>query len=254
MKYRYKALESRRNPDMLDSPLVLADARGWVAVFVLLVVTALVGLWMFLARVPQTVDVAGTLGYPGGVLEVQAASAGRVTSVAAEPGQVVDAGQVIARLSQGGRSTEITAARGGRITAIDTAAGQLVTMGDTVAHLEPGYGTKTAMQVTLQVPIEESSEVRTGHQVLINVPGVNSRRYGLLRGKVASIAPFATQNVTTHRAVLNVVVTLQRSTSNVSGYQWTSGRGPKEHLVSQTPVSASVETDRSSPIGVVFGN
>ena len=53
MKFRFKALERQRQPDQLDSPLLLATPRGWVAVFTVLITTVMIGLWGFLGSIPR---------------------------------------------------------------------------------------------------------------------------------------------------------------------------------------------------------
>ena len=54
MNFRFKALQRMREPDELDSPTLLAAPRGWIAVFVVLIIMIGAGTWVFAGRLPIT--------------------------------------------------------------------------------------------------------------------------------------------------------------------------------------------------------
>lgn len=255
MKFRYKALESKRNPDHLDSPLVLTDSRGWVALFVVLIVAAMLGLWAFLAQIPQTVEGRGTLGYPGAVQTVQAAVSGAVTRFSVAPGDQIHAGQAVATIRAGGGEESVVAVQGGRVTGLSVSPGAVVAVGDTVLTYEPGYSDTARLQLVTAIPVQGASDIKKGQSVTISVPGVNSRRYGLLSGHVAEVSGFVQSGdgdsaASADDATREVVITLDGSGRQ---YTWTGVDAPESALIPGMPVTLSIQTAMETPIQVVLG-
>ncbi len=274
MKFRFKALDRRRQPDQLDSPMLLASSRSWVAVFVVLITTVFILIWAILGSIPQTTTVSGVLAYPGGVVSVQAPAAGTVQSVSVAPEDEVSAGAAVATIRKpGGREVTVTAPVDGRIVSLQSQVGHLVNPGTPIVQVEqvtPGQG----LQVQLLVSAQEIPFVREGQSVTVAVPGVNPRAFGRLEGTVADIGAFplagaqlaAISNSQAGAAAAGegsddedligphlVVVQLEQAPQNPSGYEWTSRYGPPIQLNSRTPVEAEVELGSISPISMLIG-
>lgn len=253
MKFRYKALQAKRNPDHLDSPLVLTDPRGWVALFVVLIVAAMLGLWAFLAQIPQTVEGRGTLGYPGSVQTVQAAVSGPVTNVSVAPGDQIRAGQSVATIKGQGGEQVVRAAQSGRVTALSVQPGAVLAVGDPVLSFEPGYSASARLQIVTALPVQTASDIRPGQSVKITVPGVNARRYGLLSGHVHTISEYVQTPASgggADSATRAAVITLDGTGRD---YTWTGVNAPDSALIPGMPVTISIQTAMETPIQVVLG-
>lgn len=275
MKFRFKALDRRRQPDQLDSPMLLASSRGWVAVFVVLITTVFVLIWAILGSIPQTTTVSGALTYPGGVVSVQAPVAGTLQVVDAAPEQDVVAGATVATIQAGdGQQVPVTAPADGRVVSLQSHVGQLVTPGTSLLQLEQLDPADQGLQVQLLVSARQIPFIREGQTVTVAVPGVNPRSFGRLQGTVADVGAFplsgsqlssisgspgqpSAAGADASGAELIgphlVVVQLEQDADNPSGYVWTSQTGPPITLNSRTPVEGEIELGSISPISMLIG-
>lgn len=267
MKYRFKAMDKKRQADQLDSPLVLADPRGWVAVFVVLITACFIGVWAFLGSIPNATTATGVLGYEGGVTTVQAPVSGTVAELAVHAGDLVPPHAGVARIrSANGTAVTVNSERGGRVIAANSRPGSVVSPGDWLVQLETGYAESAPLHADLLVDAATVPTIRVGQPVLITVPGVSSRTYGLLRGRIASLGQFPVSpeqvrsilgsdaSVTTNAVPPTYVsVELEQSTRTRSGYAWTSQAGPDRPLASRTPITAEVQLGTVTPIVALLG-
>ena len=106
---RKAALEKMSSPEKLDMSVRVVQPRGWVALaaFGVLIVAAVA--YSVFGEVPVRVDATGILLRGDQVRTVQATSDGVVERLEVEEGEVVLAGQVVARLAQPVLESEIRA-------------------------------------------------------------------------------------------------------------------------------------------------
>jgi len=109
--FRKIALERLASPEQLDQLMHVTDARGWIALVALGAVLAAGITWGILGSLPDTVPGVGILVKSGGVTQVVPTASGRVADVAVSVGDVVHAGQIVARLEQPELANELQAAR-----------------------------------------------------------------------------------------------------------------------------------------------
>lgn len=278
MKFRFKALDRRRQPDQLDSPMLLASSRGWVAVFVVLITTVFVLIWAILGSIPQTTTVSGALAYPGGVVSVQAPVGGTLQVVDAQPEQDVKAGTTVATIkANNGKQVPVTVPADGRVVSLQSQVGQLVSPGAPLLQLEQvGADQQQGLQVQLLVDAQQIPFIREGQTVTVAVPGVSPRSFGRLQGTVAEVGAFPLSGAqlssisgsqASPASVAGaeqagggdligphlVVVQLEQDLQNPSGYVWTSQTGPPITLNSRTPVEGEIELGSISPISMLIG-
>lgn len=110
--FRKVALERLASPEQLDQLMHVTDARGWIALVALGAVLSTAVVWGFVGRLPETVPGVGILVKSGGVTQVVPSASGRVADVAVSVGDIVRAGQVVARLDQPELANQLQAARG----------------------------------------------------------------------------------------------------------------------------------------------
>jgi HlyD family secretion protein len=98
--FRKVSLDRLSSPEQLDQLMQVTDARGWIILSSFGIVLATAVLWGCLGSVAHDVPCSGMLIKSGGVFEVSAVSAGRITDLAVRVGDMVTEGQVVARMSQ----------------------------------------------------------------------------------------------------------------------------------------------------------
>jgi HlyD family secretion protein len=98
--FRKVSLERLASPEQLDQLMQVTDPRGWIALTGLGFVVATALAWGLLGNVHQNVHGTGILVRSGGVFEVVPLAGGRVVDVSVGPGDLVKAGQVVARVEQ----------------------------------------------------------------------------------------------------------------------------------------------------------
>ena len=98
--FRKVSLDRLASPEQLDQLMQVTTPRGWIALlaFGALLLTAII--WGCAGRIPETVHGQGILIKSGGVLQVVPSAGGRITDIAASVGDVVSAGQIVARIAQ----------------------------------------------------------------------------------------------------------------------------------------------------------
>ncbi|MBC2777064.1 NHLP bacteriocin system secretion protein [Parasphingopyxis marina] len=108
--FRQEAIDSMASPDRLDQPLQLVRPANWIFLAIVGAVILFALVWGFTARVPVQVEARGILISAEGLAEVSAQYEGRVEEILVSPGDTVEAGDVVARLSRRSREREIRAA------------------------------------------------------------------------------------------------------------------------------------------------
>ena len=251
MLYRFKALAKRRDPDQLDVPLALASPRGWVVTLVIgFCMLALIG-WGFLGRIPQHVTATGRLQYPGGMVTVKSEISGTVKKLT-DLGVVLEQGDVLARLRQdpGEDDTRVIRVAGGRVVQNLVNVGDIVEVGTPISVIEPGANDAAALEAIVEVPAWQIASVQPGQDVKLTVSGVAATKYGLLRGRVESLAPFPEATADMQVGSTRVVISLERA-DTATGYAWTSHDGPDRRIDSQIPVIADIDIGAVSPLALL---
>ncbi len=100
MIFRKVALERLSSPEQLDQLMQVTSPRGWLALgaFGALLLTALG--WAVLGSIPTDATGEGILLRQGGVSNLVAAEAGQVEELLVSVGDVIEKGQVVARVRQ----------------------------------------------------------------------------------------------------------------------------------------------------------
>lgn len=98
--YRKVSLDRLSSPEQLDQLLVVATPKNWVAL-IAFGVALIAGLgWAFLGYSDTTVAGQGVIVRHGGVFNVASLAGGQITELDVAVGEVVTAGQTVARVAQ----------------------------------------------------------------------------------------------------------------------------------------------------------
>lgn len=98
--FRKVSLDRLASPEQLDQLMQVTTPRGWVALLALSILLLTAIVWGCVGRIPETVMGQGILVKSGGVLQVVPSAGGRVTDIAVSVGDLVSAGQIVARVAQ----------------------------------------------------------------------------------------------------------------------------------------------------------
>jgi HlyD family secretion protein len=98
--FRKVSLDRLQSPERLDEVMDITDGRGWIALAAIGLLLATAIVWSFVGVLPEKVGGSGILVRSGGVLEVVASAAGRVSDIPVSVGDTVNEGQVVAWISQ----------------------------------------------------------------------------------------------------------------------------------------------------------
>jgi HlyD family secretion protein len=109
--FRKAALERLSSPEQLDYLMSITSPMAWIALAAVGVIALLIILWGFVGFIPAKVSGKGILIRGGSVFDVSAGSDGVITDLSVKPGDVVQAGQSIATISQSGLDLKILLAR-----------------------------------------------------------------------------------------------------------------------------------------------
>ncbi|WP_267242449.1 HlyD family efflux transporter periplasmic adaptor subunit [Streptomyces sp. PR69] len=289
MQFRQKALAKLQSPEDTELPVRFARPQGWLVLTVTVAAMTAALLWAMYGSVSSTVKVPGILTYGQGSYVLQSPVAGQITEVLAEEGERLPAGAPLLTVRTDGsrapasdnddgegdgtgtgtgtgaghadRTVRTIAA--GRLTSLVATIGAVVTTGANVAVVEVVDDADAPLRAMLYLPGGSGPPVSVGARVDLTVQSVPAQRYGVLRGRVASIGRTAqTQRQITaflgdsqlgeefsrQGRPVPVLVELERSDAGASGYVWSSDGAPPYALASMTPAVGSVHLAEQRPV------
>ncbi|GAA3005664.1 HlyD family efflux transporter periplasmic adaptor subunit [Streptosporangium longisporum] len=269
MQFRYKALQRAREPDELDSPMLLVTPRGWIAVFVVMITMAGGLFWSFADELRISVSAPGLLTHPGGTARIQSLHTGMAQRVLVKPGQSVTVGQDIVELQDAeGELRTVTSPFAGQVVDTTVSDGQVVPVGTTVATVERTDVTGDRLVAMLFVPADRTALISPGRLVDLSVATAPAAVFGLLRGKVTSVSRYplteealagmvggelAARKYSAGHAPLMIIVDLIPDPQTRSGYAWSTTQGPPVRLDSQVSVTASIHLGEQRPFDLLLG-
>lgn len=98
--FRKSALDKLASPERLDQLIQITSPYGWLTLGALMFVIIVTIVWGVFGTIPTTVEANGILTRTGGIYLIQSPSNGIIMSINVNQGEVVKAGEVVARLSQ----------------------------------------------------------------------------------------------------------------------------------------------------------
>ncbi|MGD1931543.1 MAG: NHLP bacteriocin system secretion protein [Leptolyngbyaceae cyanobacterium] len=98
--FRQEAIDRLASPEQLDQMVKVVDPKAWVPLVGLGLLILVGGLWSVFGRLPLNVTGQGVLVRPRRVVQLQVPGGGRVLSLEVQPGDPIEAGQVIGTIDQ----------------------------------------------------------------------------------------------------------------------------------------------------------
>lgn len=105
--YRQVALERLSSPEQLDQLMQVTRPTGWLALSTLIFLVAAAVTWGVVGSIPTEAVGEGILIRRGGVSQLVAPGSGQVEEILVAVGDVVEAGQAVARIRQEGLIRQI---------------------------------------------------------------------------------------------------------------------------------------------------
>ncbi len=152
----------------------------------------------------------------------------------------------------------------GQVIEMKAVPGTLVTAGSPILSIQPQGNT---LEVLVYLPSLQAKAVQPGMEAEISPSTVKREEFGFIRGKVVYVGEFPAssdalmrnfQNETLVRSIMaggpvtEVRVTLERDASSLSGFKWSSSRGPAITISSGTLSTVQVITRRQPPVSLLL--
>jgi HlyD family secretion protein len=160
--------------------------------------------------------------------------------------------------------SSVTSPYDGQIIEMKAVPGSLVTAGSPILSIQPQGNT---LEVLVYLPSLQAKAVQPGMEAEISPSTVKREEFGFIRGKVIYAGEFPAssealmrnfQNETLVRSIMaggpvtELRVTLERDPMTLSGYKWSSSRGPAITISSGTLCTVQVITRRQPPVSLLF--
>lgn len=267
--FRQVALERLSSPEQLDQLMRVTTPRGWLALLALIGLIVTVAAWSISDTIPTEVLGRGILIRGGRLLSVVAPAPGQVEALDVRVGDLVQPGQVIARVrplaaAEGQRAAEIASAYGGRVVAVGAVQGGIVEAGGALVTLEDAV---QPLEAVVYMPAANAKNVQPGMEVQVSPTNVSRQEYGFLRGRVRSVAAFPSTFQSMMLVMANdqlvsefladgtpieIRVDLEPDPLVSSGYRWSSPAGPPLAIDSGTLCVTTITLSEQRPINLVL--
>jgi HlyD family secretion protein len=168
--------------------------------------------------------------------------------------------QLAAELQRGSR---ILSPADGRVVEVKVSGGAVLALGTSVIEIETAG---EVLEATVYMPPDRGKNIRPGMEVRVEPITIKREEYGAIVGRVVTVSDFPVtpqgmladlhndalvKRFSQDGAPYAARMILERDPSTVSGYRWTSGRGPPIQLSSGTLTRAEVTTREQPPINLV---
>jgi HlyD family secretion protein len=169
--------------------------------------------------------------------------------------------QLTAELERGSR---ILSPADGRVVEVKVSGGAVLALGTPIVEIEIAG---QVLEATVYMPPDRGKNIRPGMEVRVEPTTIKREEYGAIVGNVVTVSDFPVtpqgmladlhndalvKRFSQDGAPYAAKVTLERDPSTVSGYRWTSGKGPPIPLSSGTLIRAEVTTREQPPIDLVI--
>ncbi len=97
--FRKVSLERLSSPEQLDLLMQVTTPTGWLALLALGAILTVAIIWGILGSIPEKVTGQGILIRSGGVFQIVALRSGQITELSFDVGDIIQEGQIVARIA-----------------------------------------------------------------------------------------------------------------------------------------------------------
>lgn len=165
------------------------------------------------------------------------------------------------------KSSKIVSPYSGRILEVVVDEGMIASQGTSIVLIELTGNQIKNLEAILYLPAGEGKKVKRGMKVQIAPSTVKQEEHGFIMGLVTSVSEYPStsqsmmktlknetlvQQLSNQSAPLAIGVDLIPDSSNYSGYQWSSSKGPNIKINTGTLCQATISVSEQKPITMVI--
>ena len=164
------------------------------------------------------------------------------------------------------QNSQIISEQNGKVLELNVKPGQVLIQGSRVGLIETSSN-RTQLVGMIYFPIKNGRQIRPGMSMQIMPDSVQRDRYGSIFGSVQKVSLYPVSQQMIFSAIGNAEVTesliipggqieilaeLKRDPKTVTGYQWSSSRGPAIEISAGTTATVRVMIEERAPITFVL--
>jgi HlyD family secretion protein len=182
--------------------------------------------------------------------------------------EIQEVNREIVRLEQQiTQNSRILSSQDGCVLELTATLGQVVQPGTRLGNLRTGSG-NDAPSMIAYFPIKDGKQINSGMSIAITPDTVQRERFGGILGKVMTVSPLpvtkegATSLIGNPEVAMNLIgqngaaiqvnADLIKDSSTISGYKWSSSKGPESEITTGTTTSVRVTIEQRAPITFVL--
>jgi HlyD family secretion protein len=161
-------------------------------------------------------------------------------------------------------TSKVVAANAGRVVEVKVYRGAVVQGGSPILAIEPLEDT---LEAIVYVPSSQAKEIQPGMEADVSPSGVKREEYGYIFGKVKAVGKYPAtseaisrtfENEALARSMLSggpvteLRISFTPDAATVSGFKWSSPKGPPSAVSSGSVCSVDVVTRQEPPISLVI--
>jgi multidrug efflux pump subunit AcrA (membrane-fusion protein) len=268
--FRQKALERLASPEQLDVLMQVTSPRSWLALLGIAVLLTAAVVWGFVGTIPTRVEAQGVLINTGGVRHVFANGPGPLAEIMVREGDIITAGQLVARIDQPHLPTEqipVTSPHSGRVLELQVSRGDIVDRGRALFSLQVDEGNGEQLEAVIYVPSKDGKHVLPGMEAQISPLSAPREEFGFIIGNVTYVSEFPATRAGMMRVLANDVLvqslssdgapfaayaSLTPTPGQAGSYRWSSPKGETLKVGSGTPCMVTITVRQQRPIDLVI--
>jgi HlyD family secretion protein len=163
--------------------------------------------------------------------------------------------------------SHILSAQDGCVTELTATVGQVVQPGLRLGSLRVNNNNSSMTSISF-LPVKDGKQIKPGMTISITPDTVQRERFGGILGKITSVSSLpitrdgatavignsevATSLISGEGAVIQVDAKLVEDKSNISGYKWSSSKGPESKITPGTTNTVRVTVEERAPLTFVM--
>jgi HlyD family secretion protein len=164
-------------------------------------------------------------------------------------------------------ATRVISPESGTVYEVSIAKGSYISPGATIAVIEPFSSNGSTLEATMFFAGKDGKRVKPGMTIDVSPSTVKQEEYGYIQGIVTSVSKFPatpqyiqatfqnqslTQTFSQLEAPIEIKVRLIPDSKTVTGYKWSSSKGPDETLETGILCYGAVTVKEQRPIALVI--
>jgi multidrug efflux pump subunit AcrA (membrane-fusion protein) len=235
--FRKVSIDRLSSPEQLDRMITVTSTRSWLLLLAIGCILTTVIIWGITGSMETNVTARGMLIKSGGTIDIYASSTGQITDIRVVPGDYIDKGDIVARISRvelveqiSGLLDEIKLIKSnnsenetvmaldeqvkelrkklmassvvisreqGRVVEVIARPGDPVEPGSVVIRTVKDGEDVKNLIAVLYVPVEDGKELAPGMETKITPSTIQKEEYGYLLGRIVSVSEYP---ITVHTA------------------------------------------------------